>query len=141
MEPMEIPASAAPAAPVAAAAPKAQPSAAEPVHREEALYQNAQMEVAWAVESAAQGKLTSLDALEAVAKDLVEFLATGDALLARALAAGETHLDLPSHMVNVAILAIKIGQGIGYGAEDLRRLALAACLHDVGRLSGARALL
>jgi HD-GYP domain-containing protein (c-di-GMP phosphodiesterase class II) len=141
IEPMEISASAAPLTPAAAAAPKAPPPAAEPGHREEALYQNAQMEVAWAVELAAQGKLTSLGALEAVAKDLVEFLATGDALLARALAADETHLDSPSHMVNVAILAIKIGQGIGYGAEDLRRLALAACLHDVGMVSVPQALL
>jgi HD-GYP domain-containing protein (c-di-GMP phosphodiesterase class II) len=37
-------------------------------------------------------------------------------------------------MVNVAILAVKIGQGIGYGEEDLQRLALVSCLHDVGML-------
>ncbi len=141
IEPMGTPASAAPSAPAAAAAPKAPPPAAEPGQREEALYQNAALEVAWAVEMAAQRKLTALDALEAVAKDLVEFLATGDALLARALAAGETHLDLASHMVNVAILAIKIGQGIDYGPEDLRRLALAGCLHDLGMATVPQALL
>jgi HD-GYP domain-containing protein (c-di-GMP phosphodiesterase class II) len=141
VEPMEIPASAPPSAPVAAAAPKAPAPTAKPGHREEALYQKAQQEVARALELAAQGKLTSLDALEAVARDMVEFLATGDALLARALVGAETHLDLPSHLVNVAILTIKIGQGIGYGAEDLRRLALAACLHDVGMLSVPQTLL
>jgi HD-GYP domain-containing protein (c-di-GMP phosphodiesterase class II) len=55
--------------------------------------------------------------------------------LVQALEGGETHLDLPKHMVNVAILAVKIGQGIGYGEEDLQRLAGAACLHDVGMVS------
>jgi HD-GYP domain-containing protein (c-di-GMP phosphodiesterase class II) len=44
-------------------------------------------------------------------------------------------------MVNVAILAIKIGQGIGYGPEDLQRLALAACLHDVGMVTVPRDIL
>jgi HD-GYP domain-containing protein (c-di-GMP phosphodiesterase class II) len=44
-------------------------------------------------------------------------------------------------MVNVAILAIKIGQGIGYAEDDLRRLALAACLHDVGTTKVSRRIL
>jgi HD-GYP domain-containing protein (c-di-GMP phosphodiesterase class II) len=72
---------------------------------------------------------------------LVSSLAAGDALLAQALEAGEGHLDLPTHMVNVAILAIKIGQGIGYGEGDLERLALAACLHDVGMVTVPRRIL
>jgi HD-GYP domain-containing protein (c-di-GMP phosphodiesterase class II) len=141
VEPMEIPASVAPSAPAAAPVPKPPAPAARPGQREEALYKKAQQEVARAVELATQGKLTSLEALEAVAKDMVELLATGDALLARALVGAETHLDLASQMVNVAILAIKIGQGIGYGPEDLRRLALAACLHDVGMVGVPQALL
>jgi HD-GYP domain-containing protein (c-di-GMP phosphodiesterase class II) len=89
----------------------------------------------------ARGGVAALDALEAVAQDLVLSLTTGDALLARALREGETRLDLPSHMVNVAILAIKIGQGIGYGPEELQRLALAACLHDVGLANVPRTIL
>jgi len=44
-------------------------------------------------------------------------------------------------MVNVAILAVKIGQGIGYGEADLTRLALAACLHDVGTTTVPRHIL
>lgn len=105
------------------------------------FYQGARQEVARAVEAAARGRLVALDALEAIAQGLVESLASGDALLARALLGGESHLDLPTHMVNVAILAIKIGQGIGYSPEELRRLALAACLHDVGMITVPRAIL
>jgi HD-GYP domain-containing protein (c-di-GMP phosphodiesterase class II) len=133
-----------PSVPTAApspAAPKVAPPAAETSPREEDRYQGARQEVARAVEAAARGRLVALDALEAVAQGLVESLASGDALLARALMGGESHLDLPTHMVNVAILAVKIGQGIGYNPEELRRLALAACLHDVGMITVPRAIL
>jgi HD-GYP domain-containing protein (c-di-GMP phosphodiesterase class II) len=130
-----------PAAAAAPAAPRVAPPAVEVKPGQEDLYQGARQEVACAVEAAARGSLVTLKALEAVAQGLVESLATGDALLARALVGGESHLDLPTHMVNVAILAIKIGQGIGYRPEELRRLALAACLHDVGMITVPRAIM
>jgi HD-GYP domain-containing protein (c-di-GMP phosphodiesterase class II) len=76
-----------------------------------------------------------------VVADLIGSLTREVGLVALALKEGETLLDLPQHLVNVAILAIKIGQGIGYGEEELQRLALAACLHDVGMTSIPRRIL
>jgi HD-GYP domain-containing protein (c-di-GMP phosphodiesterase class II) len=82
-----------------------------------------------------------VDALDAAVTALVESLAREDTLLVHALAGGGTHLDLPIQMVNVAILAVKIGQGVGYEQEDLRRLALAASVHDVGMVIVPRTIL
>jgi HD-GYP domain-containing protein (c-di-GMP phosphodiesterase class II) len=107
----------------------------------EDFYQTAQQEVARLVAAVSSGKPCELGALQRVVADLIASLTREDALVVLALKEGETHLDLPRHLVNVAILAIKIGQGIGYGEEDLRRLALAACLHDVGMTSIPRRIL
>jgi HD-GYP domain-containing protein (c-di-GMP phosphodiesterase class II) len=130
-----------PTAAPAPAAPSVAPPAAAVSPAQEDLYLSARHEVARAVEAVARGKPVGLDALGAVVARLVESLATGDALLARSLVGEESHLDLPTHMLNVAILAVKIGQGIGYSPEELRRLALAACLHDVGMITVPRTVM
>ncbi len=104
-------------------------------------YQAARREVARALEMASAGKPFDGEPLQRVAMGLVEATAAGDGLLVQALEDGETHLDLPRHLLNVAILAVKIGQGIGYGEAELARLALAAALHDVGMTSIPRPIL
>ncbi len=111
------------------------PTESHPSTSAEVLYQNTRQEVARVVEAARAEKPFEVRALQRVAADLIESLTRGDGLLALALEGGETHLDLASHNVNVAIFALKIGQTIGYGEGDLRRLALAACLHDLGMMS------
>jgi hypothetical protein len=93
------------------------------------------------VDALRSGKTCDVDALDAAVTALVESLAREDTLLVHALAGGGTHLDLPIQMVNVAILAVKIGQGVGYEQEDLRRLALAASVHDVGMVIVPRTIL
>jgi HD-GYP domain-containing protein (c-di-GMP phosphodiesterase class II) len=118
-------------------AQEVQPEAADSstqIASTEPLYGQARSEAASLVEALRSGTACEIGLLDAAAAALVESLRQGDGLLVHALAGGETHLDLPSHMVNVAILAVKIGQGIGYGEEDLQRLALVSCLHDVGML-------
>ena len=40
--------------------------------------------------------------------------------------------DLATHMVNVAIIAVKVGIGLGYGKSELSKLAQAALIHDIG---------
>ena len=40
--------------------------------------------------------------------------------------------DSTVHGINVMIFAIKIGEGLGYGREQLVELGLAALLHDIG---------
>ncbi|MBI3122067.1 MAG: HD domain-containing protein, partial [candidate division NC10 bacterium] len=114
---------------------------AKATDRPDALYQRVRQEVARILEAAGAGKPFEVGPLQGVALGLVQAMAAGDGLLVQALAGGETHLDLSSHMVNVAIFAVKIGQGIGYGEEDLRRLALAGCLHDVGMVTIPRRIL
>jgi len=113
----------------------------EPSGRPETLYQSARQEVTRVVEAVSAGKPFEVGVLQRVVADLIESLTRGDELLVRALEGGETHLDLAGHTVNVAIFAIRIGQAIGYGEEDLRRLALAACLHDLGMASIPRRIL
>ena len=99
------------------------------------LYQEAKQEVAHVVEAARAAKPFEVGAVQRTTVKLIESLAQGDGLLALALEGGETHLDLVCHSVNVAIFSIRIGQTIGYGEEDLWRLALAASLHDLGMIS------
>ena len=114
---------------------------AKAADRPEALYQGVRQEVVRILEAAGGGKPFDVRPLQGVVTGLVEAMAAGDGLLVQALAGGEIHLDLASHLVNVAIFAVKIGQGVGYGEEDLRRLALAGCLHDVGMVSIPRRIL
>jgi HD-GYP domain-containing protein (c-di-GMP phosphodiesterase class II) len=101
----------------------------------QALYQAARQEVTRVAEAARAAKPFEVGAIQRVAAVLIESLVREDSLLTLALEGGQTHLDLASHNVNVAIFAIKIGQTIGYREEDLQRLALAALLHDLGMMS------
>ena len=104
-------------------------------------YQVAQQEVGRILEAAVQESSFGVGRLQQVAVDLAKSLADGDELLLQALEPAETHLDLPRHMVNTAIFAIKIGQGAGHAPEELPLVGLAACLHDVGMIIVPRQLL
>lgn len=42
--------------------------------------------------------------------------------------------DLHGHVHRVSNLAVNLGRGVGLGASDLDRLALAGILHDVGKI-------
>ena len=66
-----------------------------------------------------------------IAAGIVDSLQEGDQLLAKAIS-GAKGPPIISNMVNVSILATKIGMGLGYRREELLRLAHAGLLHDVG---------
>lgn len=72
-----------------------------------------------------------LEALARIATGIVESLQYNDRLITRALAAASGS-QLITHQVNVAILATKLGGGLGYQSEELGHLALAGLVHDVG---------
>ena len=72
-----------------------------------------------------------LEALSRIAAGIAESLQHNDSLITRALT-GATGSQLITNQVNVAILATKLGIGLGYRLEELGRLALAGLLHDVG---------
>jgi len=72
-----------------------------------------------------------LEVLARIATGIVESLQYNDRLITRALA-GAADFQLITHQVNVAILATKLGIGLGYQSEELGHLALAGLVHDVG---------
>ncbi len=74
----------------------------------------------------------SVEPLNSLLTQIVDTFRENDSLLIRALIPEDTSRDLALHMTNVCIFAIKVGIGLGLPAADLRRLALAAALHDVG---------
>ena len=66
-----------------------------------------------------------------LASNIVESLGKSDQLLVEALA-GPSGPPLLTNLVNVGILATKVGVGLGYYGRELERLALAGLMHDVG---------
>jgi HD-GYP domain-containing protein (c-di-GMP phosphodiesterase class II) len=105
------------------------------------LYQAAQEEVGRILEAAGRGSSFSVDRLQRSVAVMAEALMKEDGLLTRALDPANTHFDLPRHMVNTAIFAMRIGQGAGCSAEERPWLGLAASLHDVGMVIVPRELL
>jgi len=110
--------------------------------RPEALYYQATLQEIHRILTAASSKKPAdLGALPRITAGLARALATGDDVLLQALEPGEPELDLARHQVNVAVLAVKIGQGAGAKEEELPWLALAGALHDVGMLAVPSAIL
>ena len=68
-----------------------------------------------------------------IATGFVDSLQQHDHFLAKAMA-GQAGSPVVSNMVNVSILATKLGMGLGYQREALIGLALAGLLHDIGML-------
>ena len=94
-------------------------------------YQEAQRtvtEVAGAVHSRST---VSLVRLEALASSLVAALQRNDELVVEALS-GPPGSPLVTNLINVGILAVKIGIGLGYYGQELHRLAVAGLVHDIG---------
>jgi len=77
-----------------------------------------------------QDKL-DLESLSALAADIVEALKRSDQLLVQAMS-GPAGPHLITNLVNVAILASKVGAGLGYYGKELERLTFAGLLHDIG---------
>ncbi len=95
-------------------------------------YDLARQEVAHILEAIRKDEGYNVEALRGLTNGMVQALAAGDGLMIRAMEGTATQPDLPRHMVNVAILAVKIGLGMGCREDELPWLALSACLHDVG---------
>ena len=72
-----------------------------------------------------------LKRLSSLASEMVESLNRGDQLVVEALA-GSSGSPLITNLINVGILATKVGVGLGYYGMELERLALAGLVHDIG---------
>lgn len=78
------------------------------------------------------GKVETVEPLEEICQHLVRSLAEGDQLHVRALDFRKSRNDLVTHMVNVAIFAVRIANGLGQKLEAVLRVALGGYVHDVG---------
>lgn len=72
-----------------------------------------------------------LRGVSSLASEIVESLSQSDQLVVEALA-GPTGPQLITNLINVGILATKVGVGLGYYGKELERLALAGLMHDIG---------
>lgn len=72
-----------------------------------------------------------LAGLEDLADAIIKSLHSSDQLVVEALSS-PTGSPLITNLINVGILATKVGLGLGYYGPELHRLALAGLLHDIG---------
>ena len=72
-----------------------------------------------------------LEAVSALATDIAEALKRSDQLLVQAMS-GPAGPPLITNLLNVGILATKVGARLGYHGEELERLTFAGLLHDIG---------
>ena len=96
-------------------------------------HQYRQAEAALVKVAAAVQRQEDLDLSEVIqlASSLVDSLHTSDQLVVEALSSPPGS-PLVTNLINVGILATKVGIGLGYFGTELRRLALAGLLHDIG---------
>lgn len=90
--------------------------------------EDALIRVAAAVQRQEPVTLTELTPL---AGTIVESIQQNDQLVVEALSS-PVGPPLVTNLINVSILATKVGIGLGYYGAELRRLALAGLLHDIG---------
>lgn len=81
-----------------------------------------------------------LQDLETLASDVAESLQHTDELVVEALS-GPPGSPLITNLINVAILGTKVGMGLGYYGEEVRKLALAGLVHDIGLFTVPTALI
>lgn len=81
-----------------------------------------------------------LEALSALATGMAEALKRSDQLLVQAMS-GPAGPPLITNLVNVAILATKVGAGLGYHGKELERLTFAGLLHDIGLFAVPQSLI
>jgi hypothetical protein len=79
-----------------------------------------------------------LKSVSSLAWDIVESHRRSDQLVVEALAGPSG--SLITNLINVGILATKVGVGLGYSGMELERLALAGLVHDIGLLAVPQSL-
>ena len=85
-----------------------------------------------------RGGKSALDLMEKRLKpqvsQFIKALKSDRGVMEKVLFGEEPEMYLPHHNVNVAALAVKVALGMSYSDDELKRLALAALMHDVGML-------
>ena len=105
----------------------------EPEERPEAIYEEALPLIERILKEAERGRIESHQDIPPLIGKIVNSLSKGNnglVLLASEKATEENYLY--AHSINVSILAIKVGLGLGYKRDKLIDLGVSAFLHDVG---------
>ncbi|MDP2384683.1 MAG: HD domain-containing phosphohydrolase [Nitrospirota bacterium] len=95
------------------------------------LYQIAQEHLTSVALAVQRQDALDLDPVSTLATGIVEALKRSDQLLVQAMS-GPAGSPLITNLVNVGIVATKVGAGLGYHGKELERLTFAALLHDIG---------
>ena len=94
-------------------------------------YRDAEAELALVAAAIQSQRNIQLARLEVLAAELVASLQRSDELIVMALSS-PSGAPLVTNLVNVAVVATKVGMGLGYYGRELERLALAGLVHDIG---------
>ena len=95
------------------------------------VYRRAEQELTSFASAIQRQDALEMAELSAVAKEIADSIGRNDQLVVEALA-GPTGSVLITNLVNVSILATKVGSGLGYYGQELQRLTLAGLMHDIG---------
>ena len=95
------------------------------------VYRRAEQELTSLAATIQRQDRIEMAALSALAKDIADSIGRNDQLVVQALA-GPSGSTLITNLVNVSILATKVGSGLGYYGQELERLTLAGLMHDIG---------
>jgi len=82
----------------------------------------------------------NLESLSSLAAGIAEAIKKSDELLVLAMS-GPAGPPLITNLVNVGILATKVGAGLGYHGKELERLTFAGLLHDIGLFAVPQSLI
>jgi len=94
-------------------------------------YRSAQEQLTNVAVAVQRQDVLDIEGLSVLANGIVEASKKGDQLVVQAMS-GPAGPPLITNLVNVAILATKVGAGLGYYGKELERLTLAGLVHDIG---------
>ncbi len=95
------------------------------------VYRRAEQELTSLASTIQRQDPLDMAVVSALAKDIAESIGRNDQLVVQALA-GPSGSTLITNLINVSILATKVGSGLGYYGQELERLTLAGLVHDIG---------
>jgi len=95
------------------------------------VYRRAEQELTSLASTIQRQDPLDMAVVSALAKDIADSIGRNDQLVVQALA-GPSGSTLITNLINVSILATKVGSGLGYYGEELERLTLAGLVHDIG---------
>jgi len=98
----------------------------------ESLYDRAYQFLSGIVTDVRNGTELSLTEGVQIVAPMISSQAATETFYRKAINLPQNYEQLPSHLVNVAIYAIRIAQGLEYQKEDLFRLGISGLFYDIG---------